>query len=283
MEFITFWDIWDFFWGDKNTPKNANVDYSTMTICDIHDANFIIKNYELQNTKISKEKYYEAKVKRKLFTYDFRVPEHSFTSISTNAVNSICKYFLESNGNSYENLHNFMNDDIGIVFLQKLKKNIYNYVSANSSAMCDEIITNRFFFNVKKAVEDSLIEAEKINKAQIAKTNSAKLVIKGFSNIEEPTYNRVEEFVYCIGANTDKYNKIGKSCNPDERLKQLQTGNPTQLFLKYSGKVTSSKFVEDELHKIFRNSNIIINGNKEWFEVPSWKIINEIRKYEKTS
>ena len=57
MRFITFWDFWDFFWGDKNTPKNANADYSMMPICDVHDANFIIKNYELQNTKITEEKY----------------------------------------------------------------------------------------------------------------------------------------------------------------------------------------------------------------------------------
>lgn len=55
-----------------------------------------------------------------------------------------------------------------------------------------------------------------------------------------------------------KYYKIGKSKNPERRLKQIQTGNPSCKLISYSNKIT-----EFELHILYYNSNV----GKEWFDL----------------
>ena len=63
---------------------------------------------------------------------------------------------------------------------------------------------------------------------------------------------------YCIRQQVTNYLKIGKSENPQRRLKELQTGSPTTLTLLHS---IEGDF-ESELHQKFREFNL----NGEWFE-----------------
>lgn len=55
-----------------------------------------------------------------------------------------------------------------------------------------------------------------------------------------------------------KYYKIGKSKEPESRLKSLRTANPAVELICYSQKIT-----EIELHTLYYNSNV---GN-EWFDL----------------
>lgn len=74
----------------------------------------------------------------------------------------------------------------------------------------------------------------------------------------------INNFVYFIcNENFDGKVKIGRSKNPDKRLKQLQTGNPNILkiyrLIKFDPKIN----MEVIIHKYFRDVNII----NEWFEL----------------
>jgi hypothetical protein len=72
--------------------------------------------------------------------------------------------------------------------------------------------------------------------------------------------------VYLIGevGNDGKY-KIGstRAKNVDTRLKQLQTGNPSQLYIKESFETDHPFKLEKMLHNRFKSSNLI----GEWFEL----------------
>lgn len=80
--------------------------------------------------------------------------------------------------------------------------------------------------------------------------------IKGF--VEDKKYK--QEHLYLIKNTTNSAVKIGKSCNPTKRLKQLQTSCPDKLelisVLKYQGRR------EKEFHEKF--SNLRLSG--EWFK-----------------
>jgi hypothetical protein len=278
MEFITFWDIWDSLFKSSKSDIVKKVDYTKILIVDRHSADFIISQYQYNNETVTKSKYYEAKVKLKLYNYKYTYLNACIT-LPSDTVGKICDYFLENNSGDYENIFSFLNEEIGTYFLKELSENIYAEAVSNSSNTC-QTGSKTFVIDIDKIIENSLVDANESIRFDRMKKHEAKSVIKKFMNQDAFSTVSIDEFVYCIGDENDKVNKIGKSNNPSERLKQLQTGNPIQLYLKYSAKVQNSKFAEEELHNTFNRQNVIINGNKEWFEVPSWKIINEIRKYE---
>lgn len=73
-------------------------------------------------------------------------------------------------------------------------------------------------------------------------------------------------YVYLIGEmdNKGRY-KIGstKAKNVNKRLKQLQTGNSSELFIKESYETEHPFKLEKMLHNHFKSSNLI----GEWFEL----------------
>ena len=80
-------------------------------------------------------------------------------------------------------------------------------------------------------------------------------------------------YVYLIGEinNEGKY-KIGstRSKNINKRLKQLQTGNSSQLFIKEYYETTKPFKLETMLHNKFKDHNVI----GEWFELDEDDIIS---------
>lgn len=83
--------------------------------------------------------------------------------------------------------------------------------------------------------------------------------------------NGVAMYVYFIVTEKTKGGgkcrmKIGKAKNPEKRLKQLQTGNPSPLKLIGKIKCSSEKHafeVEKAAHRYFNSSNL----RAEWFKV----------------
>lgn len=72
-------------------------------------------------------------------------------------------------------------------------------------------------------------------------------------------------YIYLLKSQENGYYKIGKSVNPDKRIKTLQTGNPEKIDLISKVKV-SDKFcnrVESALHLQYSYSN----KNGEWFDL----------------
>lgn len=71
---------------------------------------------------------------------------------------------------------------------------------------------------------------------------------------------------YCYLMTDGTYYKIGKSINPNQRLKQLQTANPNIELIDYTDKIK-----EKDLHKLYINSKVSL----EWYNL-NQKQINDI-------
>ena len=71
---------------------------------------------------------------------------------------------------------------------------------------------------------------------------------------------------YCYLMHDGTYYKIGKSVNPNQRLKQLKTANPNINLIDYTDKVK-----EKDLHKLYVNSMV----NLEWYNL-NQKQVNDI-------
>lgn len=80
-------------------------------------------------------------------------------------------------------------------------------------------------------------------------------------------------FIYLL-SNGDFY-KIGVSKNPDNRVKQLQTGSSSHIMLihKYESKFAFK--IESALH------NSYLNENLEWFHLTIEEVLNFIIQCEK--
>lgn len=89
---------------------------------------------------------------------------------------------------------------------------------------------------------------------------------------KEPTY------IYIIGEVGGVEVKIGRSVNPGQRLKQIQTGYPNKLVLWGFCK-EHDDFTEKQVHKLIKNSKI----GGEWFYVSKevWDIINRVKESSK--
>lgn len=71
-------------------------------------------------------------------------------------------------------------------------------------------------------------------------------------------------YVYLLGDSSQNLYKIGMTTKPiEERLKELQTGNATELHLCAYHKTDYPRRVESMLHNRFKNKNIL----NEWFEL----------------
>ncbi len=59
--------------------------------------------------------------------------------------------------------------------------------------------------------------------------------------------------------------KIGRSCNPEERAKQLSTSQPFRVVVErsYGGK----GFLEKTLHDRLKHRRIEGGGGREWFQI----------------
>ena len=80
-----------------------------------------------------------------------------------------------------------------------------------------------------------------------------------------------KEFAYIYIISDDNgYMKIGVSKNPEKRLKQLQTGHPTNLKLLYTEEFYCKRNhllkIEALIHKEIKNIAHRVKG--EWFEIP---------------
>ena len=83
--------------------------------------------------------------------------------------------------------------------------------------------------------------------------------------------NRLRQFVYVIGDPIKNINKIGVAQDVQKRLKQLQTGNGTELEILWISNVCSNAYeIEKIAHNNF-NQNKVLN---EWFLVSPNKIVN---------
>ena len=62
--------------------------------------------------------------------------------------------------------------------------------------------------------------------------------------------------------------KIGLSRNPDARLEQLLSAQPCcDIEIVHTVDVADMAEVEEELHEIFKNSNVKLLKSKEWFNL----------------
>lgn len=78
----------------------------------------------------------------------------------------------------------------------------------------------------------------------------------------------MEERIFCYLLESEGLYKIGKSKNPQNRVKQIRTGNPNVKLVDFSDKVT-----EKELHALYKNHRI----KGEWFRLDE-KQVNSILK-----
>jgi predicted GIY-YIG superfamily endonuclease len=72
-------------------------------------------------------------------------------------------------------------------------------------------------------------------------------------------------YIYLLKSEENGYYKIGKSVNPDKRVKTLQTGNPEKISLISKVEI-SNKFcyrVESALHSQYS----YVKKNGEWFNL----------------
>jgi hypothetical protein len=96
----------------------------------------------------------------------------------------------------------------------------------------------------------------------------------GFQTVLKP------EYIYMIAEKTTKlvdtggctgYYKVGRTDNLQERIKDLQTGNPHQLDYVWAIQVNPSqiKIAENAAHAAVRDQYPSYqNGGKEWYLVP---------------
>lgn len=85
--------------------------------------------------------------------------------------------------------------------------------------------------------------------------------------------------IYLIKSISDGCYKIGVSKNPDKRLKQLQTGNPSELHLL---NVYESK-IAFKIEKVLHNTFNINKEHGEWFNLSikdEFYFIDECKKIE---
>jgi hypothetical protein len=88
------------------------------------------------------------------------------------------------------------------------------------------------------------------------------------------------EFIYLIKSLSDSHYKIGVSKNPNRRLKQLQTGNSSEIKLICEYQTMNAYKIEKVLHRRYTHFNI----DGEWFDLSIKEeadFLNECAKIEK--
>lgn len=82
-------------------------------------------------------------------------------------------------------------------------------------------------------------------------------------NLEAQNKTTYLASVYLINMVGTNFYKIGIAKNTKERIKQLQTGNPLPLEVKYESRVIDAFGFEQELHQQFNTERVL----NEWFEL----------------
>ena len=84
-------------------------------------------------------------------------------------------------------------------------------------------------------------------------------------------------YIYLISNNLNQY-KIGISKNPKRRIKELQTGNDSNLFIvsQYKSEKYYKK-IETALHNTYKYCNLL----NEWFELSIEEAMGFIKECEK--
>ena len=101
---------------------------------------------------------------------------------------------------------------------------------------------------------------EKLKKDLISKISGVRVLMNALRSFEVPE-DLPDMFVYAIMEEDTKNIKIGISKDPEARLKQLQTGNSSKLYLVGYRKAENRFKEEKTLHQ--KNESLRIHG--EWF------------------
>ena len=90
-----------------------------------------------------------------------------------------------------------------------------------------------------------------------------------------PEYKGKKSYIYII-KNLDSNNlKVGVGSDPLKRLKQLQTGSDSELFLVYTSFLCSNAFnLENDIHNYFKEFHV----RGEWFKVSEKEVISYLEK-----
>jgi predicted GIY-YIG superfamily endonuclease len=82
------------------------------------------------------------------------------------------------------------------------------------------------------------------------------------------------KYIYVIScASSDEAPcKIGISDNPEKRVKQLQTGHPKKLKIKYTKELDNARLYEKRLHKDMS----YLRSHGEWFNLSVSEAIEQI-------
>lgn len=82
-------------------------------------------------------------------------------------------------------------------------------------------------------------------------------------------------FIYAIGNNESRRQKIGFTSNVEKRLKTLQTGNPDRLEIVYSFAVPADRVrkLERHLHKDIGYKRI----QGEWFDMTAKEVTDYLK------
>lgn len=72
------------------------------------------------------------------------------------------------------------------------------------------------------------------------------------------------EYIYVI-AHPHGYFKVGRSGNPERRVRSIQTGSPYELRLLLKAEFEDAQGVEKRIHRLLSEYNI----RREWFELPA--------------
>lgn len=92
-----------------------------------------------------------------------------------------------------------------------------------------------------------------------------------------PQKANLRQYVYLIRNEGSGNVKIGVGQNPEQRLKQLQTGADADLTLEYKSMVCSNAYeIEAYMHKEFEEYNV----RNEWFDIDVQVLIDELEQCE---
>jgi hypothetical protein len=78
-------------------------------------------------------------------------------------------------------------------------------------------------------------------------------------------------FVYLIEDKVNNIYKIGTTKNLNKRIKSLQTGNPNELYIKFSFETKYPFRLESLLHRKFKQYHYL----NEWYQLPT-NIVEDI-------
>lgn len=89
----------------------------------------------------------------------------------------------------------------------------------------------------------------------------------------------MDRTIYLIRSKENGYYKIGISKNPQKRLKQLQTGNASELEIIHLYKTEYASKIEKTLHNLYSHNRL----EGEWFDLSIVEALNikeQIKKIE---